>query len=85
MVYSTNLQKINFKYFVFWATQKWQKCGSDCAYFRNFNFDQILLFLYNSGYKVFKVNILNICGIHYWLQPEFFNVFETYKYFLFNF
>jgi hypothetical protein len=25
MIYPTNEQNINFKYFIFWATQKWQK------------------------------------------------------------
>ena len=34
MVYHMNVQKINFKYLIFGATQKWQNYWSKYAYFQ---------------------------------------------------
>jgi hypothetical protein len=51
MVYPTNVQNINFKYFVVLAIQKWQVCGSDYVYFQIFKSYQILSSFYSQQYK----------------------------------
>jgi hypothetical protein len=37
MIYPTNLQNINFKYFVFLSIRKWRMCGSQYVHFFKFS------------------------------------------------
>ena len=54
MVYSINLQKINFKYFVYRSTQKWQKFRFEYAYFQITKFYQICHFCVAHNIKDLK-------------------------------
>jgi hypothetical protein len=60
-IYPTNLQKTLYKYFVFWATQKWQTSRSEYVRFKSANFIRFLLFLRSPQYKEFHNEILHNC------------------------
>ena len=67
MMYSINMKKINFNAYILSYT-KMTKCLSRNAYFRTSKFYHILLFLCSSDCKIFKVDILHVCGIYHWLH-----------------
>jgi hypothetical protein len=57
MIYPTKVQNINFKYFVFWATQKWQMCGSEYVYFKSPNLSDFFIFVYPAVLGIMQCNV----------------------------
>jgi hypothetical protein len=69
MNYPINIQIFNFKYKIFWTTQKRQMCESGYAYFKSPNFNIFCLFCVAYNVKSFILKFYTLVGyVIYYVQ-----------------